>query len=121
MPIDPPPPPPKRRARFAIGVLLIALFALAIARLDLRPDLHHVKVSMLSGSPEGNYHAIVDRVAEAAARKRGRVANVSTEGSLDNLARLTAASRSCDAEFALVQAGLPWPEGKLELVAQLAK
>src|SRR5215475_1014069 len=108
----PAPKPPARSKAPRLLVVLIAIVALAIAaaRTDFRPDLHHVHLRLLSGPPEGNYHAMADAVAAAAARKRGRIENVASEGSLANIDRLAAAARTCEVEAALVQAGLPFPK-----------
>jgi hypothetical protein len=116
--------PPHRSRGKHLALLAAALVALAllVARLDLRPSLSHVHLRVLSGPPEGNYHAMVDDLAAAAAKKRGRIEGVESAGSMDNLARLAAASRSCDVQAALVQAGLPFPASpKLELYGRLAK
>ena len=111
-----------RGARVLAVALTLAALALVMARLDLRPSLSHLHVRVLSGPREGNYHAMVDSVAAAAARKRGTIENVPSEGSMDNIARLSAASGSCEIEAALVQAGLPFPtSGKIELYGRLAK
>ena len=103
-------------------VLVLALLALGIlaARADLRPSLGHVHIHLLSGPPEGNYHAMADAVAAAAARKRGRVDDVASAGSLENIEQLAGAARSCEVQAALVQAGLPFPK-ELDLIARLPK
>jgi TRAP-type uncharacterized transport system substrate-binding protein len=121
-------PAPKKRvargqpARVAVVLLAIALLAVAAARADLRPSLGHVHVHLLSGPPEGNYHALAAEVAAAAARKHGVVDNVTSDGSLDNITKLAAAAGSCEVEAALVQAGLPFPQKpELTVIARLAK
>ena len=84
------------------------------------PNLSFVDVAILSGSNEGNYHAIVARAAAEAQRRRGRIANVSSAGSIENIARLAAAKWSCNVQFALVQDGLPWPDSHtFQLLAHL--
>jgi TRAP-type uncharacterized transport system substrate-binding protein len=105
-----------RRVAAIIGIL--ALFALAISRLDLQPNLKRVNVTMLSGSKDGHYYALVSELASAARAGGGRIENVATQGSIENMQRLVAARQSCAAQFALVQDGLDWPAG-LELVARL--
>jgi TRAP-type uncharacterized transport system substrate-binding protein len=107
-----------------IAVVALSLFLLGVlaARTDFRPSLAHVHVRLLSGPEEGNYHAIGEAIAAAAARKHGRVENVPSAGSLDNIDRLAKASRSCEVEAALVQAGLPFPkEPELTVMSRLAK
>lgn len=118
-------PAPKRSVRSKaphLLVVLLSVVALAIvaARADLRPHLGHVHLHLLSGPPEGNYHAMADRVVAAAARKHGHIDNVPSAGAIDNLQRLAAASHTCEVEAGIVQAGLPFPD-KLDVIARLAK
>jgi TRAP-type uncharacterized transport system substrate-binding protein len=83
-------------------------------------DLSFVNIAILSGSKEGNYHAIVAKAAAEAQRRHGRIANVPSAGSIENLTRLAAAKSSCNVQFALVQDGLPWPDSHpFQLVAHL--
>jgi TRAP-type uncharacterized transport system substrate-binding protein len=101
---------------FAVLLLLAAL----LAWLDPRPTLRHVNLTMLSGSATGNYHATVDRLAAEVARQRGRIRNLPSAGSVQNLQRLIAARQSCDVQFALVQDGTVFPqESGLELLGRL--
>ena len=101
---------------FAMLLLLGAL----LAWLDPRPTLRHVNLTMLSGSATGNYHATVDKLGAEVARQRGRIRNLSSAGSVENLQRLMAARQSCDVQFALVQDGTVFPEGSgLELLGRL--
>jgi hypothetical protein len=55
---------------------IVGTLALLAARLDLRPDLAHVRVRLLSGAPEGNYHALAGSIAAAAMKRGGRIENV---------------------------------------------
>lgn len=129
--IAPKRPKPARRARShrallraAAPALLLVVVAVVVARLDLRPDLGHVRARVLSGAPEGNYHAIVTDLGEAAGARGGRVESVASAGSVENVQRLAAAAASgdCSVQFALVQAGTPIPAGaRIELVGRLAK
>lgn len=101
----------------ALGVLG-ALLALSNPEASLR----HVKVAFLSGSPKGNYHAVVERVSKAAASRRGRVTSVATAGAVENVERLIAARNGCTAHFGLVQEGVDLPEGHgLELIGRLTR
>ena len=105
-----------------LGLVLgvVALIVALIAAVDLRPDLSHVDISVLSGSVEGRYFATVEDLSEGAASKSGRLENVSTKGSADNLARLAASQEGCAHQFALVQDGMPGIEGaSIELVGRL--
>jgi TRAP-type uncharacterized transport system substrate-binding protein len=90
---------------FAVVVAVI----IGAANLDRRPDLSHVDVAFLSGSEQGNYHAIVERLATEAKQRDGRVRNLASAGSVENLARLASAQQGCAIHYALVQDGVPWP------------
>jgi hypothetical protein len=103
---------------FAALLLLGAL----LAWFDPRPTLRHVNLAMLSGSATGNYHATVDKLAAEVARQRGRIRNLPSVGSVENLQRLMAARQSCDVQFALVQDGSVIPEASgLELLGRLPR
>ena len=106
-----------------VGLGVVAGFIVLIARVDFSRDLHGLQVAMLSGAPEGNYHAVVGRLAEVAARGRGKVENIASEGSVDNLNRLAAAAGGgCQAQFALIQDGQDWPQAPaLELIGRLPR
>ena len=93
-----------RRGALLIGAL--AVVAVMIAGIDLQLNLARVKVAMLSGSEGGNYHAIVAQLSAEARSGRGQIGNLTTQGSIDNIERLSAARRTCHAQFALVQDGL---------------
>jgi len=103
---------------FAVIGVLGALFALT----DPEASLRHLKVSILSGAPTGNYHAVVQRVAAGAAARKGRVANLASAGSVENVQRLVGARKGCSVHFGLVQEGidLPWDHG-LELIGRLTR
>lgn len=101
----------------ALGVLG-ALFAFSNPEASLR----YLKVAFLSGTPKGNYHAVVERVAKGAASRKGRITNVPTAGAVENVQRLIAARKGCTAHFALVQEGVELPEGHgLELIGRLTR
>jgi TRAP-type uncharacterized transport system substrate-binding protein len=109
-------PAAKTALLFAVVFVLAAL----LAWLDPRPSLRHVKVGVLSGSPSGHYHAIADTFAAEVSRRKGRLTNVPTAGSAENIQRLIAARATCDLHFALVQGGMAYPQGHgLELIGQL--
>lgn len=109
-------PATKTALFFAVVFLLVAL----VAWLDPRPSLRHVRISMLSGSPTGQYHALVDGFAGEVSRRNGRLINVPTAGSAENIQRLITARTTCDQQLALVQDGMVYPEGHgLELIGRL--
>jgi len=108
--------------RLAAVLLAIVALAIVVARLDLSPSLGHVHLRLLSGPAEGNYHAMGDAIAAAAARRGGRIDNVASAGSMENIDRLAHAAHTCEVEVALVQAGLPYPASpELTVVARLPK
>jgi len=107
-------------ARTALFFGVLALLVLLVVRIDAEPSLRHVQVAMLSGSPAGQYHATVDRLAEEVRHRGGALTNVASAGSVENLQRLIDAAASCDTAFALVQDGVDLPEGHgLELLGRL--
>ena len=111
---------PSRALKTALLLAAFVVIAVLVATLGRNPDLSHVKVAFVSGSAEGNYHAIVAKAAGEAQRQRGRIDNLPSAGSVENMARLAAAKASCDIQFALVQDGLPWPQGHpFQLIGRL--
>jgi len=78
-------PAPSRAVK---TVLLLAAFVAAAwgaTRISRTPDLAHVDVAILSGSAQGNYYAIVDKLADEAKRRRGHIANLASAGTVENL------------------------------------
>ena len=109
-----------RAMRMLIFFVVVFLLAALVAWLDPRPSLRHVQLTMLSGSPSGRYHAVVEGVAKEVAQRKGRLTNAATAGSAENIQRLIAARESCDVQLALVQDGMLYPEDHgLELIARL--
>jgi len=106
--------------KVAVAALVIGVIGLVVSRIDVKHDLHRMRVRVLSGEPEGNYHGVVDRLGAMASDRRGVVENVASAGSLENVQRLSAATRSCDVQFGLAQEGTPWTAG-LVLIGRLAK
>ncbi len=114
-------PRARRSLALKLGVVFGVVFAvgLLVSRLNLSRSLRRLDVGVASGSREGNYHAIVDELAALAAKDGGRIKNVESAGSGDNVARL---EKSCDVSFALVQDGSDFgSSGKLRLVGRLTK
>ncbi len=112
----------RERSRRFCQLAALAAVAFAIAFYGRSPDLSHVKVAFLSGTERGNYYAVVQKMAGEAKRHRGRIDNIATAGSVENIARLAAGKASCSVHFALVQDGLPWPpDDPLELIGRLPR
>jgi hypothetical protein len=108
--------------RLAVVFAGLSLLAVGMAQLNLEHDLHRLNAGFLSGLPEGNYHAIADGLVRTAAQQRGRLREVASEGSTDNIERLRAARVSCEVAFGLVQDGSVWgAPGELQLIGRLAK
>jgi hypothetical protein len=102
------------------GVLL--LIGLLVVFSDHTPNLAHVRVGVLSASPQGNYYAIVNALGAEARQQKGRIDNIPSAGSVENISRLVASRTSCEAHFAFVQEGLDWPaSSSIELVGRLHK
>ena len=57
--------------RFALAGGLLLLIGLLIAFSARSPNLAHVRVGVLSGDPQKNYHAIVNGLAAEARLQRG--------------------------------------------------
>lgn len=109
-------------AKTAILFAALAILTAVVAWLDPRPSLRHVKVAMLSGSTTGNYYATVEKIAAETARRHGRVQNLSSAGSVENINRLIAGARKCSVHFALVQDGITYPENhQLEVIGRLPR
>src|SRR5262245_47908479 len=104
----------------ALLFAVLALVALAVALHDRTPTLSYLHLNILSAGEKGNYYAIVNRLAADAARRHGRIKNIATAGSVENIARLVAGKSTRNVQFALVQEGMDWPEGgQLELIGSL--
>ena len=109
-------------AKTAILFGALAVLTALVAWLDPRPSLRHLQVSMLSAGAAGNYYAAVDKIAAEAARRKGRVHNLTSAGSVENVRRLIAGAKNCIVHFGLVQEGIAYPEGhKLELIGRLTR
>ena len=109
-------------AKTAILFGALALLTALVAWLDPRPSLRHLQVAMLSAGAAGNYYATVDKIAAEAARRKGRVHNLTSAGSVENVRRLIAGAKNCTVHFGLVQEGIAYPEGhKLELIGRLTR
>jgi TRAP-type uncharacterized transport system substrate-binding protein len=111
--------------KVALVVSVFVLLAAALSRVDVTRDMHRLNVGMLSGAKEGSYSAIVADLSMRAAAHGGRLRNVESAGSIENVQRLVAAKGgSCETAFALVQDGVDYAIAgpkKLELLGRLPK
>lgn len=123
-------PAPPERPRFGVArkaallFLVLGLVGFVVSRLNLARDLHRLHAAALSGTKEGNYHAIVGDLSRIAAESKGSIVNIESTGSVDNVARLAAASEGkCDVHFALAQDGTDFSKAgkKVELIGRLWK
>jgi TRAP-type uncharacterized transport system substrate-binding protein len=113
---------PSRVLRTALFFVFLIVIGSGLAVLGRSPDLSHMKVAVLSGSEQGNYYAIVQKLAAEAKRQRGRIDNRPSAGSVENIARLAAGRAGCKVHFALVQDGLPLPmDAAFELIGRLPR
>jgi hypothetical protein len=109
-------------AKTAILFIVLAVLTALVAWLDPRPSLRHVQVSMLSAGATGSYYATVEKIGAEVARRHGRVHNLTSAGSVENIERLIAGAKNCKVHFSLVQDGITYPEGhKLELIGRLPR
>jgi hypothetical protein len=116
--------PSQRRAfalKIALVFLLIGSLGAVISRLNLRRDMGRLDFGVLSGAPEGNYHRLVSDLSARAAKEGGKVRNVSSAGSADNVRRLAAANKGCDVAFGLAQDGTAWGDTPPMLLGRLPK
>jgi TRAP-type uncharacterized transport system substrate-binding protein len=113
-----------RKLGLVLGVLFFV--GLVVSRLDFSRSYGSLRhVGFASGTPDGNYHRIVDDLAKLAALGNGSLRNVESAGSSDNVTRLaSAAAGSCDVSFALAQDGSDWGDAtknRIELLGRLPR
>jgi hypothetical protein len=101
---------PVRHLALRLGAIagLLGLLAFVVSRIDFTHDLSRLNVRVLSGDPQGHYHAVVAQMAALAAERHGRVTEVPSAGSVENVKRLVEAAKTCEVQFALVQDGTEW-------------
>lgn len=118
------PKPTRRRVWLRAALIVLAIVAIGAAALsiDFEPNLRHVDIGVVSGSPQGNYYAQVEAFRARAARDGGRVRNIATAGSIENLRRLASPGEDCEVDFGLVQEGSHFDdEAPIEVVARLPR
>jgi TRAP-type uncharacterized transport system substrate-binding protein len=97
----------KGLARAALLFAIAAVVAGIAAAFGIARDFGYLHASILSGSPGGYYHALASRLAARAKRGHGMLTVVPTEGSIENVSRLTRGNGHCDEMFGLIQDGTP--------------
>jgi len=108
--------------RFGIMVAVLVLLGLLFAAIDLKPDLSHLRITLLSGPRDGEDYALGALLAQEAHRHKSALINRATTGAAANLAALVEASAAGDTLFALVPDGLNYPESdRLALAARLPR
>ena len=106
--------------RFSLLMIAAAAVAAVAAGFGVAYDHSYLKASILTGSQEGQYHALAARLADRARSERGVLNVIPTAGSIENVARLAAGRQHCTEMFALIQDGTPVPaEARLELLGRL--
>jgi len=107
-------------ARAALLLGAAAIIAGLAAEFGIARDFGYLHASILSGSPDGYYHALATRLADRASRGHGTLTVVPTAGSIENVSRLTSKSGRCGEMFGLIQDGTPVPaDAGIELLGQL--
>ena len=106
------------RILFLLGAA--ALLAGLAAAFGIARDYGYLRVSILSGSPGGQYHTLATRLAARARREHGTLIVIPTAGSIENISRLAADRTRCSEMFALIQDGTPVPpDAGFELLGRL--
>lgn len=120
---------PETRVRTGVGavvlsvVLVVGLIA-GLASLDFSPNLSHLDVTILSGSEQGQYYALTERMATLAKEHEGQVNNVATAGTLENVKRLVTHAKAPTVQYGLAQDGQEWNKDQrktLRLIAHLPR
>ena len=93
---------------FLMGLAVLAVAA-TILFFTVSGDYAFLRASIFTGAPNGQYHAIGERLSARALKKNGRLNVVTTAGSVENIARLAGEKGRCAPAFAFVQDGVPVP------------
>ena len=108
--------------RFGLVFGFIFLAALAFKTIEFKANMSFLDVAVLSGSSVGNYHALIEGLAYEAAKEKGKIINIPSKGSVENIKRLVVAQTLCRTHFALVQDGANWEMEKgLALIGRVGK
>jgi TRAP-type uncharacterized transport system substrate-binding protein len=113
-------------AKGLLRALILLAASAAVAALagafGIAHDYGYLRASILTGSPDGRYHALATRLAERAMRQHGRLTVVATAGSIENVDRLRNPPSGCAEKFALIQDGTPVPaDAGIELLGRLPR
>ncbi|HIL79073.1 MAG: TAXI family TRAP transporter solute-binding subunit [Methyloprofundus sp.] len=114
----------RKSAKFK-GILffgVVTLIGLIIAAIDFYPSLSHMNLFVLSGPKSEQSYALVEKIADDARKRKGKLTNFATTGVEGSLHLLRQGERLGVTKFALVPDGLKYskPE-ELELVARLPR
>ena len=110
----------KGLARAVLLLAAAALIAGVAAAFGIARDYGYLHASILSGTRGGYYHTLATRLAERARRGHGTLTVISTEGSIENVRRLTSGRGHCGEMFGLIQDGTPAPaDADIELLGRL--
>lgn len=122
--IEVPLPSPLRRflrtaqGRVLLAVVVILVLGGVLRLVNVGGSLRYLHVKVTSGAEQGNYYALVGSLADEARKHKGRIENLPSVGSVENVARL--AAEGCSAHFGLAQAGTPIP-ASVSVVGRLPK
>jgi hypothetical protein len=106
--------------KLLVSALIVAALAAVLSHLDFRRDLSFLDVKILSGAQEGHYHVVAQEMSDYAQREHGRIANLTSDGTVDNLHQLTSARKGCGIQFGLAQDGADFPsDPPIQLVGRL--
>ncbi len=108
--------------RLAFITLLLVVVGLLFVVIELNTDLDHLKLKILSGPERGYFHQLGVQLAGEAKKHKGKLINVATGGSHDNLQELRVAAAKGGVRFALMPDGIKYPDpGRYQLVARIPK
>jgi TRAP-type uncharacterized transport system substrate-binding protein len=108
--------------RFTLLLSAAAAVAALASTYGITHDYRYLRAAFLSGVPGGQYHTLATRLSERVRAANGRLTVVATQGSVENINHLAAASANCTAMFGLVQDGTPVPAGAaIEVLGRLPK
>jgi hypothetical protein len=109
-------------AKTAIFFGVLAVLTALVAWLDPRPSLRPREGGDALRGVTGNYYATVEKIGAEVARRKGRVQNLPSAGSVENVRRLHRRRQGLHDPFRTCPARHSLPEGhKLELIGRLTR